>query len=117
MVESKLTPPPPPPVSNNDLTNLYMFDYDPVKLKREAAAAAANAEKESYLFNFNKSTTSSSTTGCEEAKLEVLFSRCEALYAHGFIDHACVLAQLLAHYCLKNSNFGLFNWYVNWHSK
>lgn len=63
------------------------------------------------LFQFKAalSLATASMGGSEESQLEVLFSRCEALYAHGFIEHSCVLAQLLAHYCLGNPSFGLFN--------
>ncbi len=45
-----------------------------------------------------ESTLSESTDVCrlDEDKLEILFARCEALYSHGFIEHAIVLARILA---------------------
>lgn len=38
----------------------------------------------------------------EHKRLESLFSRCEALYAHGYIEHACILAKILAEYLLAS---------------
>lgn len=84
----------------SDLNNLYMFDYDPSRLK------SSKETQPPVMFQFK---TALSAMTSEENKLEVLFSRCEALYAHGFVDHACTLAQLLANYCLNNTSFGLFN--------
>lgn len=85
-----------------------MFDYDPAKMK----SAATSGEKERDWFKLKPAANNMSGSSFEENKLEILFSRCEALYAHGFIEHACVLARLLADYCLTNPNFGLFIWLV-----
>jgi hypothetical protein len=45
--------------------------------------------------------TTTSSVVFDEAKIEMLFARCEALYCHGFNDHASVLARLLADYLLS----------------
>jgi hypothetical protein len=43
-------------------------------------------------------------TTSESQKLEILFSRCEALYGHGYSEQACILAKILAEYLLSNYN-------------
>lgn len=88
--------------STDEINNLYLFDYDPSKLKSNSSAP----EKEKDIFKLK---SKNSNANKEETRLEILFSRCEALYAHGFIEHSCVLARLLAEYCLKNVKYGLFS--------
>lgn len=85
---------PMPQTPQDELNNLYMFDYDPSKLK---SALSADKEKDN-IFKFKMKNRSVSK---EETRLEILFSRCEALYAHGYMEQACVLAELLAEYYLK----------------
>lgn len=104
LAEPKPDPVKPPIPEPNDLNidSLYMFDYDPNSLK------AADKDKPKDVFDF-KTAAEKAASNTEEGKLEMLFSRCEALYAHGFVKHSCVFAQQLANYFLKNPNFGLFN--------
>ena len=38
----------------------------------------------------------------EHQRLEILFSRCEALHAHGYNEQACILAKILVDYLLSS---------------
>ena len=101
--------------------SLYSFEFDPVKLRaaykqQQAAAAAAESsglssslskDIESFKLRFLNPRPPLATLGqasCNETRLEELLTRCESLSAHGFLAHACVLAQLLAQHMLLNAN-------------
>lgn len=98
----------------NNINSLYMFEFDPSKLKSSRGGQERDL-KECVYIQFKaalNAATAAATTNAngDENKLEMLFSRCEALYSHGFVEHACSLAKQLALYCLNDPNLGLFNW-------
>lgn len=78
------------------LDDLYLFDFDPSKLK---ASQQNEKEKDILRFKFKSSQHESI-----DSKLDSLFFRCEALHSHGFAEQACYLAQLLGEFILKQSN-------------
>ncbi len=92
--------------SNDILNNLYLFEYDPHS-KQNQSELTVNKEEEIFRIKLKKENLNNSNK--EETRLEVLFSRCEALHAHGFNEQACVLAEILADYMLTNAPSSLFN--------
>ena len=92
--------------SNDILNNLYLFEYDPhAKLNQ----IDLNTSKEEEIFRIKLKKDNLNSSNKEETRLEVLFSRCEALHAHGFNEQACILAEILADYMLSNAPNSLFN--------
>jgi hypothetical protein len=92
--------------SNDILNNLYSFEYDPHS-KHNQIDLNANKEEEIFRIKLKKDNLNNSNK--EETRLEVLFSRCEALHAHGFNEQACILAEILTDYMLSNAPNSLFN--------
>jgi hypothetical protein len=60
-----------------------------------------NSQTQQQIINLNLNTF-------EHKRLEILFSRCESLYAHGYKDQSCILAKLLAEYLLSTYNVDKF---------
>ena len=71
-------------------------------------ASSSNKEDDLISKKF-KSSSASASLSKEDIRLDLLFSRCEALFAHGFSEQACVLAEVLAEYLLSNTGASLFN--------
>jgi hypothetical protein len=100
--------------SNKPEADLYSFDFDPVKLKafkqQAETSVYSNINKDLDYYKkrlLNPQPVNSNLSSCmtiEEANLEELYSRCEALHAHGFLSQACILAQLLSENLLKSSS-------------
>lgn len=106
------------PSSNTDgasadaTASIYSFDFDPVRMRayRQSSTNAALADPLS-LSNLSKdldafkarflNTEINASCMIEEASLDDMFSRCEALHAHGYFHHSCILAQLLSEYMIK----------------
>lgn len=91
--------------SNDILNNLYLFEYDPHS-KQNQSELTVNKEDEIFRIKLKKENLNSLNK--EETRLEILFSRCEALHAHGFNEQACILAEILADYMLTNAPNSLF---------
>ena len=80
--------------SNNEKSNLLNF-----KLKMFNSSINNTLNSNSHLMQLS-----------EENTIEIMFSRCEALYLHGFEEHACILAELLAEHLINSTNIiSLFN--------
>jgi hypothetical protein len=75
--------------NSNDDTNIYMYDYE--KLRSNMTKPT---QRESQYY----------TIKVDFDVLEVLFSRCEALYIHGLNEQAIVLAKILSEYLLSNES-------------
>ena len=91
----------------DEINNLYNFDYDPSHLKKLEQQSIL---KEDELFKSKLKSSIENNNLNKEDPLEILFSRCESLYAHGFTQQACILSQLLANYMLENtSKNSMFN--------
>lgn len=85
--EDNKSPPTHDITAPNDDTNIYLYDYEKL---RSNMIKPKQQESQFYTSKVNFDI------------LEVLFSRCEALYIHGFDEQAVILATILSEYLLNN---------------
>jgi hypothetical protein len=91
--------------TEKDPLSIYSFEYEPLKMKQKSE----QANEKNSLINFKLKMFNNSNynniilSNINEDNIEIMFSRCEALYLHGFDDHACILAELLAEYLINTT--------------